>query len=229
MSPTHGKRTCRPLRRELMKRPISCARDSRFSSRITSSTASPAAHASGEPAKVPPRPPGPGASMISALPVTADSGTPPATLLAMVIRSGSTPACSIANMRPVRPKPDWISSAIKHDAMGVTQRAQAPQQLGRRRIEAAFAEHRLDDDRRHPRRVDVGLEQLLERAQRILDRHAVVGHREGQVVDLRQHRPEAGLVRLHLAGEADAGERASVEAARERDDGGAAACGSARS
>jgi len=50
--------------------------------------------------------------MISALPVTAESGTPPATLLAMVIRSGSTPACSIANMRPVRPKPDWISSAM---------------------------------------------------------------------------------------------------------------------
>jgi len=50
--------------------------------------------------------------MISALPMTPDSGTPPATLLAMVIRSGSTPLCSMANMRPVRPKPDWISSAI---------------------------------------------------------------------------------------------------------------------
>src|SRR5256886_8681253 len=42
-SPTHGKRTCSPFRRELMKRPISCARFSSCSSRITSSTASPAA------------------------------------------------------------------------------------------------------------------------------------------------------------------------------------------
>ena len=95
-----------------MKRPMSWARASSCSSRITSSTASPAAHASGEPAKVPPSPPGPGESMMSALPVTAESGTPPATLLAMVMRSGSTPECSMANMRPVRPKPDWISSAI---------------------------------------------------------------------------------------------------------------------
>ena len=30
--------------------------------------------------------------MMSALPMTADSGTPPATLLAIVMRSGSTPA-----------------------------------------------------------------------------------------------------------------------------------------
>ncbi len=50
--------------------------------------------------------------MISALPVTADSGTPPASDLAMVIRSGTTPKCSIANSLPVRPKPVWISSAI---------------------------------------------------------------------------------------------------------------------
>src|ERR1700694_5388683 len=50
--------------------------------------------------------------MISASPVTADSGTPPAMLLAIVMISGTTPACSIANIFPVRPKPDWISSAM---------------------------------------------------------------------------------------------------------------------
>ena len=44
--------------------------------------------------------------MISALPISAESGTPPAMLLATVIRSGSTPAYSIANILPVRPKPD---------------------------------------------------------------------------------------------------------------------------
>ena len=52
-------------------------------------------------------------------------------------------------------------------------------------------------------------------------RDPVVGHREGHVIDLRQHRPEACLVRLHFAGEADAGERAAVEAAGEGDDRGA--------
>ena len=45
----------------------------------------------------------------------------------------------------------------------------------------------------------------------------MVGHGEGQVVDLRQHRAEAGLVGLHLAGQADAGQRAAVEAAGEGD------------
>jgi hypothetical protein len=51
--------------------------------------------------------------MISALPITADSGTPPAMLFATVMRSGSTPECSIANVLPVRAKPVWISSAIR--------------------------------------------------------------------------------------------------------------------
>ena len=49
-----------------------------------------AAGASGLPAKVPPRPPGTGASIRSARPVTAASGKPPARPLAMVIRSGLT-------------------------------------------------------------------------------------------------------------------------------------------
>src|SRR5438034_1488846 len=70
-------------------------------------------------------------------------------------------------------------------------------------------------------RSDVRPEQLLERAERMLDGDTVIGHREGQVVDLRQQRSEPGLVGLHLAGEADAGERAAVEAAREGDQRGA--------
>ena len=57
-------------------------------------------------------PPGSTASMISARPVTADSGMPPASALAVVIRSGTSPSCSLANMAPVRPKPVWISSAM---------------------------------------------------------------------------------------------------------------------
>ena len=55
----------------------------------------------------------PGASMISALPSTPESGRPAAIDFATVIRSGSTPKCSIANIRPVRPKPVCTSSATK--------------------------------------------------------------------------------------------------------------------
>src|ERR1022692_699461 len=51
--------------------------------------------------------------MISALPVTAASGSPPPRLLAVTIRSGSMSSCSIANILPVRPKPVCTSSAMK--------------------------------------------------------------------------------------------------------------------
>ncbi len=43
------------------------------------------------------------------------------------------------------------------------------------------------------------------------------GHREGHVIDLGQHRPEAGLVGLHLTGQAHACEGAAVETAGECD------------
>ena len=49
----------------------------------------------------------------SARPVTAPSGIPAASDLAMVTTSGTTPLCSMANSRPVRPKPHWTSSATK--------------------------------------------------------------------------------------------------------------------
>jgi len=52
--------------------------------------------------------------MISALPVTAASGKPPAMPLAVVTRSGMTPSwCSIEYQVPVRAMPAWISSATK--------------------------------------------------------------------------------------------------------------------
>ena len=41
-----------------------------------------------------------------------DSGRPEASPLAMVMMSGATPKCWMANHFPVRPKPDWISSAM---------------------------------------------------------------------------------------------------------------------
>ncbi len=50
--------------------------------------------------------------MISARPVTAASGSPPAMPLAVVMRSGTTPSCSQANRSPVRAKPVCTSSAM---------------------------------------------------------------------------------------------------------------------
>ena len=50
--------------------------------------------------------------MISARPVTADSGSPPAMPLAVQIRSGSMPSCSQANIAPVRANPVCTSSAM---------------------------------------------------------------------------------------------------------------------
>jgi hypothetical protein len=105
----------------------------------------------------------------------------------------------------------------EHDAVLVAQRAQLAQELRRRCVKSAFAEHGLNDDGGHARRIQVRLEELLERREGVLHRHAVIGDGEGQVIDLGQHRPEARLVGQHFAGEADARERAAMEAARERD------------
>ena len=99
--------------------------------------------------------------MISALPVTADSGTPAARLLAMVIRSGTTPKCSIANILPVRPKPVWISSAISTMPCSSHSARSQLHGLGLDHVEAAFALHRLEDDGRDAAGFDVGLEEVL--------------------------------------------------------------------
>ena len=50
--------------------------------------------------------------MISARPVTADSGIPSAMPFAVTIRSGTIPSCSQANIAPVRAKPVCTSSAM---------------------------------------------------------------------------------------------------------------------
>ena len=41
----------------------------------------------------------------------APRGRPEAIPLAAISTSGSTPVCSMAHIRPVRPMPDWTSSA----------------------------------------------------------------------------------------------------------------------
>ena len=50
--------------------------------------------------------------MISARPVIADSGRPPAMPLAVAMMSGTTPSSSQANMAPVRANPVCTSSAM---------------------------------------------------------------------------------------------------------------------
>ena len=55
--------------------------------------------------------PGPQASSRSARATSAPSGIPRAMPLAVSTMSGFTPQCSTAHIVPVRPAPDWISSA----------------------------------------------------------------------------------------------------------------------
>ena len=50
--------------------------------------------------------------MNAARPTTAETAIPPPIPLPTVIRSGTTPQCSAAHARPVRPNPHWISSKI---------------------------------------------------------------------------------------------------------------------
>ena len=59
-------------------------------------------------------------------PTTADKASPPPMPLPTVMRSGTTPACSAAHSRPVRPNPDWISSKMSGDAVRVAERRGGP-------------------------------------------------------------------------------------------------------
>ena len=104
----------------------------------------------------------------------------------------------------------------------IAQFAQSTQELRRRDVEPAFALHRLDDDRRDARGIDVGLEQPLDAGERVVDARAVQIDRKRRVVDLGRKRTEAGLVRRHFAGERHREHRASVKRARKRDDAAAA-------
>ena len=73
--------------------------------------ASAAAIETGLPPKVDACAPG-GQFMTSARATVAPSGMPLAIPFAIVTISGTTPKCSDANIRPVRPIPDWTSSCI---------------------------------------------------------------------------------------------------------------------
>src|SRR5690606_1295988 len=79
---------------------------------ISSSTARPAAAASGLPPKVVPCPPLGMLLATSSVMSVAPMGTPPARPFAKVTMSAETPEVSLARNVPVRPTPDWISSKI---------------------------------------------------------------------------------------------------------------------
>jgi len=105
----------------------------------------------------------------------------------------------------------------QQNAVLVAQLAQRAHELGGRRIEAAFALHRLEDDRRDALWIDVGLEQMLDRLQRVGCRHAVQRIRERRVENVGRERTEVQLVRRDLARQRHAHHRAAMKGARERD------------
>ena len=166
--------------------------------------------------------------MISALPTTAESGSPPAIDLATVIRSGSTPWCSIAHIFPGAPEAGLHLVDDEDDPVLVADPPHALHELGRRDDEAALAEDRLHHDRGHALGGDLGHERALERLQRRLDVDPAVGVRKRDAVDLRGERAEARLVRVRFRGHRHREEGAAMEGALERDHRRSASCTSAR-
>jgi len=88
------------------------------------------------------RPQGWTESMISAVPRRWRIGNARPHALATVIRSGSTPQCSMANIVPVRPMPLWISSATNRMPFPCRS-SPAPGSSRARGDEPAFALDRL--------------------------------------------------------------------------------------
>ena len=125
--------------------------------------------------------------MRSARAIIAPSGMPDAMPLAVATMSGWTPQCSIAHILPVRPAPDWTSSATSRMPLSIADAAQAREEVVVGYDVAALALDRLDDDRGDL----VGRDEAFE--------HAVLelvetGAAERHVVDAGEHRPEAGVV-----------------------------------
>ncbi len=82
----------------------------------------------------------------------------------MVMRSGSIPACSRANQRPVRPNPVWISSATERCRADHKAREAVADELERRGDVSTFPEHRFDHDGCHALWLHVVLEDSIDPA-----------------------------------------------------------------
>ena len=102
------------------------------------------------------------------------------------------------------------------DPVGVEQLAEPPEVVGRHRDEPAFALHGLEHRARDGGRVDLRLQQPLERGDRIGGRDPAELVGGGDAVDLGRERPEAGLVD-DLLGHRQRQQRPAVEAAVEDD------------
>ena len=89
---------------------------------------------------------GPRSTSPPSVPSTAASASPPPMPLPTVIRSGTTPSCSLAHIRPVRPSPDWISSKSSSAPAGRQRLPQPGQEARRRDHDAAVALDRLEHD-----------------------------------------------------------------------------------
>ena len=91
--------------------------------------------------------------------------------------------------------------------------------VGGHRHEATLALHRLEEDTGDALWVDLRLEELAQTVERVVARHPAIRVRGGSTVNLRRERPEAGLVRVHLARHRHRQQRSSVECIVEDDNG----------
>ena len=148
-------------------------------------------------------------------------------LLAMVMMSGDTPKCSMANILPVRAKPVWHFVGNQQNAMLIAQLAQPLHRLGLNRVKAALALHRLKNDGGHSGWLHIALEYLLHRPLGIGQIAALA--RERGVVNLRWERAKTGFVGLHLAGQRHRKHAAPMKRPRQRQSRRCAGCRSGQS
>ena len=153
----------------------------------------------------------PGSSS-SARATIAPSGMPEAMPLAVSRMSGSTPQCSTAHILPVRPAPDWTSSAISRMPCASQMSRRPWQEAVLRDDVAALALDRLDDDRRDL----VGRRELVE--QHLVEPAQVLDPAVRSVEDARQQRAEAGVVLGLRRGQRDRAIGPAVERAEEGHD-----------
>ena len=140
-------------------------------------------------------------------------------------RPGRCPRARTPTSRPVRPKPDWTSSAMSRMPCSSQTRAQGPQERRRGRVVAALALDGLDEDRRDLRRARrwsrTGRRGARGRSAVAAASSSVevaVDGRVGELVDRRQERLVAQPVVERRAGDARGADRPAVERAPEGDD-----------
>ncbi len=161
--------------------------------------------------------------MISARPVTAASGRPPAMPFAVVIRSGHDALVLAGEPVAGAAEPGLDLVGDEQDAVGPAPLGDLGQEAGRRDDEAALALDRLDEHRGGVRLADLGVHQGHELLERLVGavlrtgRPAErVGHRHP--VDLAGERAEAVLVRHVLRRQRHRQVGASVVGVVEGDD-----------